>query len=135
MFEMFTGTFCITLIQLMLRMNFLIKKTAEKKHWDIFIRVIQNICIKRVAVLHFTIHLIDFHKQMATVLVLSENDVIYKFIQGLHSFILNWTLVKRKKKVQKSFWQARKPWNIFKTIPERKQQFQSHLICSRPTKS
>ena len=126
MFEMFTGTFCITLIQLMLRMNFLIKKTAENKHWDIFIRVIQNICIKRVAVLHFTIHLIDFHKQMATVLVLSENDVIYKFIQGLHSFILNWTLVKRKKKKCKNrFDKQENPGTYLKLFPRESNNFKA----------
>ena len=32
---------------------------------------------------------IDFHRQMTTLLVYPENDLIQKFIQGLHGFILN----------------------------------------------
>ena len=28
--------------------------------------------------------------QMTTVSVLPENDLIYKFMQGLHGFMLNW---------------------------------------------
>ena len=34
---------------------------------------------------------IEFYKQVTTVLVLPENDLMQKFIQGLHGFILNLT--------------------------------------------
>ena len=34
---------------------------------------------------------LEFHKQMTTVLVLPENDLIQTFNEGLHGFILNWT--------------------------------------------
>ena len=36
---------------------------------------------------------LDFHKQMTTILVLLENDLILKFIQGLYGSILNLTFL------------------------------------------
>ena len=66
----------------------------------------------RKALWHSTIHEIDFHKQMTNDFVLTENDFILKFIQGLHGFILNWNFLNfpdfyekspcKKKKVRKS---------------------------------
>ena len=108
---MFTTMFWITLILLMLRINLLTRKKPQTNIQtfisELFIKIVRLSwylgtfhififpvrCIKRDAVWHCTIHEIDFHQQMRTVLVLPQNDLIWKFMKGLHGFILNWTFL------------------------------------------
>ena len=63
---------------------------------------------------------------MTTISELRQNDVIYKFIQGLHSFILNWTLVKRKKKCKNHFDKQENPGTYLKLFPKESKNFKAN---------
>ena len=73
---------------------------------------------------------------MTTVLVLPENDSIWKFIQGLHGFILNWTFFnfldfceknpwKKKKVCINNFDEHEKPWTYLKKFQKKKTNFKA----------
>ena len=82
-------------------MNLLIKNTATNKHSNIFLRIIHNICKITLTLRYFIAIYISYqmyktwscvtfyhsfpqaNDNRITVLVLSENDLISKFIQGL----------------------------------------------------
>ena len=73
---------------------------------------------------------------MRTVLVLPQNDLIWKFMKGLHSFILNWTFLNfldfyeknpcNKKKVGKNcFDKQEKSWTYLKIFQKKHKNFKA----------
>ena len=63
---------------------------------------------------------------MTTISELHQNDVIYKFSQGPHNFILNWTLVKRKKNCKNHFDKQENPGTYLKLFPKESKNFKAN---------
>ena len=74
---------------------------------------------------------------MRTVLVLPQIDLIWKFMKGLHGFILNWTFLnfmdfyEKKKPLQKEksweklFRRTRKSWTYLKIFRKKQKNFKA----------
>ena len=95
---------------LMLQIILLIEKTAASKHSDIFLRIIHNICKIMLTLRCFLYIYISYQIFIACRTYYHslnrfpqatdncignswKKDLIYKFIQGPHAFILNWTFL------------------------------------------
>ena len=73
---------------------------------------------------------------MRTVLVLPQNDLIWKFMKGLHGFIFNWTFLsfldayeknpcKKKKDGKNCFEEQKIPWTYLKIFWKKQKNFKA----------